>query len=137
MADKTFYPSFTYGFARVHMDFYVVQNATITLAPAISTVVGVEQACITSITHTATGVLTWLLGPRERYAKVITASCSVEDSTNTAATVGTFLNEGSATLGISFVTNFWAAAGTAVDVPASKRIMVTLVFKNSVASNPA
>lgn len=135
MSDKTFYPSFSYGFARVYMEFLFQGNGG--SSSLVSTVVGVDLTCVQTITRTATGVQTVLLGVRERYPKVIYATCDVDGLTGQWGTVGTIINEGSATLPIGFTISTWAAGGGAADVVSPRPIRISLCFKNSAASNPA
>ncbi len=134
MADRTFYPAFNYGFARVYLEFTSPAPVT-TSAPLIAGTVGVDTSVISSITKGATGVYTYLLGVREHYAKVVYATCDVDGTAGQWGTVGSIINEASSTAGIGFTVSTWAAGGSAAD--ATGKIRVCLVFKNSAASNPA
>jgi len=128
MADKTFYPSFNYGFARVYLEFSFLGNNT--SSSLVSSVDGVDQTVVASITRSGAGVQAVLLGPREKYNKVIWAGASVDGSTGQRATIGNIINEGSSTLPIGFTVYTWATGGTAADV-VSAAIRVSLCFRNS------
>jgi hypothetical protein len=149
MADRTFYPSYTYGFARVSLEFQFPVFTSGSLAMVFSgqsgtqNIFGVGNDVLSSITYSATGVYTVVLKDKNHYNKVIYASASVsDDGTNNAgayATVGSVANEGSGTVGIQFVVRTYAAGGaaTALTVAAGHVIQPMLIFRNSAGSNPA
>jgi hypothetical protein len=146
MSDRTFYPSQTYGFGRVYLEFQFqsnnTSNPTLVFAgqSGTQTVFGVGGDVISTITYAATGVLTVQLQPRDHYNKVIYKSAEIDDSAATNdgayATVGDVTNEGT-TSGISFKIRCRAETGTPTAMAAGRVIQALLVFRNSSSSNPA
>jgi hypothetical protein len=116
MADKNFYPSFTYGFARVYMEFNIKAKGN--TAWLIADMDGVDQSCISSIARTGVGVQVIVLGARDRYNKVIYKTADADDTAGDGSyvTVGNVVNEASATLGIGFTARCWTAGGAASDI---------------------
>jgi hypothetical protein len=147
MSNRTFYPSQSYGFARVYCEFRFLSNnvtsPVLVFAGQAGTqnVWGVGGDVISSITYAATGVLTVLFMPRDGYNKVIYLSADVDDSAayndGSYATCGDIANEASATLGIQFKIRCRAATGTATAMASSRPISCIAAFRNSISSNPA
>ena len=147
MSNRTFYPSQSYGFARVYCEFRFLSNNTsspvLVFAGQAGTqnIWGVGGDVISSITYAATGILTVLFNPRDGYNKVIYVSADIDDSAavndGAYATCGDVANEGSATLGIQYKIRCRAATGTATAMTANRSISTILALRNSISSNPA
>lgn len=137
MADRTFYPSFSYGFARVFLDFFFMTNGT--SSPSVALVDGVGQDVVSTLTRSGAGVIAVQLSSREKYNKVIFAAADLDNSSSGAgcyACIDGITNEGSATAGILFNVTTRAASGTATDfgtggTGVSRRCYVTMSFRNS------
>lgn len=135
--DRSFYPSQTYGFARVYMEFFFLTNGSSSPVLSSTNLQGVGLDVVSSITRTGTGVLVVQLSPRDHFFKVIYKTADLDDTPGDGAyaTVGTVNNEGTSS-GIQFTVTTRAAAGTATDYSARK-CNVQLAFRNSNTSNPA
>jgi hypothetical protein len=146
MADRTFYPSYVYGFARVYLDFQFQANGASNPSLVFSgqsgtqTVFGIGGDVLASITYSATGHYAVQLQPRDHYNKVIYKTADLDDTVQDAAyaTCGSVTNEGSTSLGIKYTINAYIANGSAgLQAGAGRVIHTMLVFRNSAASNPA
>jgi hypothetical protein len=145
MADRTFYPSYVYGFARVYLDFQFQANGASNPSLVFSgqsgtqTVFGIGGDVLASITYSATGHYAVQLQPRDHYNKVIYKTADVDDTAadGAYACVGSVTNEGSTSLGIKYTINTYAAGGAAVQLAAARVLVSMVVFRNSAASNPA
>ncbi len=147
MADREFYPSNSYGFARVYCEFQFLSNNT--TSPSLvfagqagtQNIWGVGADVISTITYAATGVLTVQFQPRDHYNKCIFKMADVDDSAayndGSYATCGDLANEASSTLGISFKIRCRAETGTPTAMAANRPIYVMAGFRNSTSSNPA
>jgi hypothetical protein len=127
MANRTFYPSNSYGSSRVYCEFTFTAPGAGT-SVLLSNVDGADA--VASITHVAgTNVCTVTL--KDTFFKVISHSCDVRDNTPNGAycTMGTFTNEGTKTPP-SFNINFYSAAGVALNDSVAQ-VVVTLALKNA------
>lgn len=147
MSDRTFYPSQSYGFARVYCEFQFLSNNTSSPALVFSgqagtqNIWGVGSDVISAITYSATGILKVQFQPRDHYNKVIFKTADIDDSAayndGSYATCGDVTNEGSGTLGISFNIRCRGATGTPTAMAASRPIHAMMAFRNSSSTNPA
>lgn len=131
MADRSFFPLSGIGRDRVVLAFNFTTDAS-TGNPALSSLVGVGQDTVLSMTRSATGTIVVLLTTKNRYYKVASVRASVRGTAGETAQVAV-ANEGSASTGIQFTittgketTGTWAAADLA-----SKIIDVHAVLVNT------
>ena len=126
MANRTFYPSFSYGSGRVFCDFAF--NTNNTSSPLTSTLVGSGVDVISSLSRSGVGVIVVTL--KDAFVKCIRASAELDDTANDGAyaSVGTITNEGTSA-GLTFTIRTRVAAGTLTDFTARK-CGVSLVLKN-------
>lgn len=133
MANRTFYPSYNYGFGRVILSFEYQSNGSGAINQ--STITGVHTGVVASVTRSATGRHNVILGNRERYAKVVGARAATSEPTGSGSprfvVVGPITNEGSLTTGISFTVGIFNNGMSATDPVATTRMWVRLVFRNS------
>lgn len=124
MANRTFYPSLSYGSSRVYGEFCFDTNNT--SSPLTTTFDGSDL--IASITRSGVGVLVVVL--KDTFNKVVALDASLDDSANDGAyaTVGTVINEGTSTP-IGFTIRLRAATGTLTDY-AARRVRVACAFRN-------
>jgi len=126
VANRTFYPSFSYGSGRVFCDFAF--NCNNTSNPLTSSLIGVGVDAVASLARSGTGVI--VVAMKDAFVKCIKASAELDDSANDGsyATVGTLTNEGTSS-GLTFTIRTRVAAGTLTDFTARK-CGVSLVLKN-------
>lgn len=124
MANRTFYPAFSYGSSRVYCEFLFDTNNT--SSPLTSTFDGSDS--VASISRSGVGVL--LVTMKDSFNKVIALDASLDDSANDGAyaTVGTVTNEGTSSP-ITFTIRTRAATGTLTDY-AARRVRVAIAFRN-------
>ena len=132
MANRTFYPSQSYGEGRVYAEFRFIPNGAATSIPVTNANV---QGCdlVSSITHTA-GTNKFVVTLKDTFPALITHSADLLDTsagTGNYATVGNPLNFGTSTLP-SIQVMSWNAAGTALNDPVNTNtFVVTLALKNT------
>ena len=128
MANRTFYPSFSYGFGRVYLDVRFTCNGA--SAPLLSTVVGSDS--IASFAHVAAGnVIT--INFKDPFFKVCFASAEflVAASVGAYCSINAIANEGTAS-GLQVAIATFVAAGTALNDAASTYQMgVSMALINS------
>ena len=128
MANRTFYPCYSYGIGRVYLEARFTCNGA--SAPATSTIDGSDS--ISTLAHTgATNIIT--IGFKDSFYKVISASADfvVSAVAGNYAQVGGFTNEGTATPLVMTVTT-WVAAGTVLnDAANTYQVGITLALKNT------
>lgn len=126
MANRTFYPSLSYGSSRVYLEFTFLTNNTST--PLLTTLDGAGIDTVLSFNRTGAGVIVVTL--KDSFTKVIRASAELDDTANDGAyaTVGNVTNEGTNS-GIAFTIRTRATAGTLTDY-AARKCSVGLVLKN-------
>lgn len=124
MANRTWYPSQSYGSGRVYAEFCFDTNNTNN--PLITTVDGAN--IVASFNRTGAGVIVVTL--KDPFNKVIALDASLDDTANDGAyaTVGNVTNEGTANP-IVFTIRTRAAAGTLTDY-AARRVRVAVAFRN-------
>ncbi len=124
MANRTFYPSQSYGSSRVYAEFLFDTNNTST--PLTSTLDGGDV--VASFNRTGVGVIVVTL--KDAFNKVIALDASLDDTANDGAyaTVGNVTNEGTSTP-IVFTIRTRAATGTLTDY-AARRVRVAIAFRN-------
>ncbi len=124
MANRTFYPAFSYGSGRVYAEFCFDTNNTAT--PLLTTVDGAD--IVASFNRTGVGVIVVTL--KDPFNKVLALDASLDDTANDGAyaTVGNVTNEGTATP-IAFTVRTRAASGTLTDY-AARRVRVAVAFRN-------
>ena len=130
MANRNFYPSQSTGLNKVYMEFELLGAGAAALT--IPTAGGGSQ-WVQSVTRTSAGLFVVTL--KDAWNKVLFKSVDLDDTLNDGAyaTVGTVLNEGTATP-LSFQIFTRIAAGTIGDPAAARRIGVSLVFRNGLAN---
>lgn len=124
MANRTLYPSLSFGAGRVYMDFEILGAGA--AAPTLST--DAAQA-VASISRSSAGV--YVITLKDAYKKLIYKSADLDDTLNDGAycTMSDTTNEGTSTpLTVTLRTR--AAAGTLTDAAAGRRIGISLVFRN-------
>jgi len=126
MANRTWYPSMSYGSSRVYLDFFFLTNNTST--PLLSTLDGAGIDTVASFNRTGAGIIVVTL--KDPFTKVIRAGAELDDTANDGAyaTVGNIANEGTNS-GIAFTIRLRAAAGTLTDYT-GRKCSVGLVLKN-------
>jgi len=125
MSNRTRYPSQSYGAGRVYCEFELLGGgaaATLTMSTDAANVVK-------SITRSGTGV--FVVTMKDAFNKCVYKSGDADDTANDGAycTIGNLTNEGTSTP-LVFTLYFRAAAGTAADPAAARRIGVTLVLRD-------
>jgi len=126
VANRTFYPSYSYGSGRVFLDFAFTCNNT--SAPLTSSLIGAGTDVIASFSRSVAGVI--VVTMKDAFVKCIKISAELDDTANDGsyATVGTLTNEGT-NLGLQFTVRTRVAAGTLTDFSARK-CGVSAVLKN-------
>ena len=129
MANRTFYPSFSYGLGRVYLEFGFVCNGASN--PSLSTVFG-SSIAIASLAHTG-GSQIITVGLTDAFPKVVAISADVTSATpGDWASIGTISNEGTTTP-ITFQIYYWVAAGTVKnDPPTTTTTRCFVAFRNTV-----
>ena len=111
MANRTFYPTFSYGSGRVYCEMRVTLAGAAT-SVALSSVDGADA--IASISHVA-GTNKWTVTLKDQFNKVIAHSVDIAESVangaGSYATIGNFTNEATSSP-ISLAIYTWNAAGT-------------------------
>ena len=123
MANRTFYPSFSYGFGRVYAECRFTFNGT--SAPLASSVVGSDLLTTTTpISHSTTTQI-YAINFKDSFYKVVYANLDIL-RTSGANTAGEYVslqsvaNEGTATpIVVTFYS--WNASGTALNDIANTR----------------
>lgn len=96
MANRTFYPSQSYGSSRVYAEFFLLGNGA--SAPAYASVDGSDIVSPTvAITRSSQGV--YVVTLKDNFNKVVFASAEMDDTAadGAYATIGNIANEGTAT----------------------------------------
>lgn len=126
MANRTFYPSFSYGSGRVFLDFSFDANGA--SSPALTSLRGVGVDTIASLNRTGAGVIVVTL--KDAFPQVVRADAFLDDTANDGsfATLGNLTNEGTA-LGLSFTVRTRVVAGTLTDFTA-RRVGCSVVLRN-------
>jgi hypothetical protein len=124
MANRTLYPSWSFGAGRVFMDFELLGNST--SAPTTSTD---AAQCVASVSRSGVGV--YVVTLKDSFKKVVFKAADVDDTLNDGAyaTVSDVTNEGTSTP-LVFTIRTRAATGTAADIAVGRRLGVTLVLRN-------
>lgn len=133
MANRTFYPSSTSGLGQVFLNFELLGAGAAALTIPAS---GAGAPWVKSITRTSTGLfVVTLVDP---WNKVLFKCADLDDTLNDGgyATVGTVLNEATATP-LSFQIFVRAAAGSVADPAAARRLGVSLCLRNGIANQGA
>jgi len=127
VADRSFYPSQSYGIGRVYLEVgFTLGGGS---APALSSVYGADA--IASFAHTgATNIITVTL--KDKFNKVVDANISILGGIASGdwGTVDTISNEASSTTAIVFTIKTFAAAGGAQN-DETGRMGVTMAFRNT------
>lgn len=129
MADRNFEHGTNYGKGLVWLEFSFLANGASN--PVSSGYRGVGTDVIKSITYTATGKYTIVL--RDKFRYIICGDAGLWDIASPDggyASFGNVSNEGSSTVGPTFVVATFSAAGTLTQFSA-RRVNVTLCLKNS------
>ena len=126
MANRTFYPSFSYGSGRVFLDFGFDTNSAAN--PLTSTLRGVGVDTVSTLVRSGVGVIVVTL--KDPFVQLIRGDAFLDDTVNDGAfaTLGNVTNEGTNT-GLSFTVRTRAVAGTLTDY-AARRVGVSLVLRN-------
>lgn len=126
MANRTLYPSQSYGSGRVDMAFELLGGG----AAATLTVSTDTGGVVSSITRDNTGIFSVTL--KDAFQKVVYKNADPDDTLNDGAycTVSDIANEGTSSA-LTFKIRFRAAAGTLADPALSRRIGVTLILRNT------
>lgn len=125
MANRTLYPSQSYGSGRVYLEFQFQANGA--SQPALSAVDGSDA--VASLNRTGVGVIVVTL--KDSFNKVIYAGADIDDTLNDGAyaTVSNVTNEGTSSA-LTFTVRTRNAAGTAADMAAARKIGVVLILRN-------
>jgi hypothetical protein len=126
MANRTFYPSFSYGSGRVFLDFGFDTNSAAN--PLTSTLRGVGVDTVASLVRSGAGVIVVTL--KDPFVQLIRGDAFLDDTANDGAfaTLGNVTSEGTNT-GLSFTVRTRAVAGTLTDY-AARRVGISLVLRN-------
>jgi hypothetical protein len=126
MANRTFYPSFSYGSGRVSLDMGFDTNNT--SSPLLTTLRGVGVDTVLSLNRTGTGVIVVTL--KDAFIQVIRGAAFLDDTPNDGAyaTLGNITNEGT-NAGLVFTVRTRVVGGAATDF-AARRVGVSLVLRN-------
>ncbi len=128
MANRTFYPSQSYGSSRVYLELQIVLAGAAT-SVALTSVDGADA--VASIAHVA-GTNKWTLTLKDSFNKVIAHSAELKEvvagGSGDFATVGNFVNEGTASPLVFSIYTF-NAAGTAQN-DSTKTVCITLALRN-------
>lgn len=131
MANRTFYPSFSYGMGRVYLEARFTCNGV--SAPLATSIDGSDS--IATLAHaTISNIFTVTL--KDSFYKVISASADfvVTSAVGNYVSVGGFTNEGTATPLVMSLSTF-VAAGTVFNDPANtNQIGFSIALKNTVTS---
>lgn len=125
MSNRNHYPSQSCGAGRVYMEFELLGGgaaATLTLSTDAANVVK-------SVTRNTTG--DFIVTMKDAFNKCVYKSADVDDTANDGAyaTVGALANEGTNTP-LTFHIYVRAAAGSAADPAAARRIAVSLALRD-------
>jgi hypothetical protein len=123
MANRTFYPSMSYGSSRVYAECELLG------AGAAALTIGQGANIIASIVRSGVGVFVVTL--KDAFNRVIYKGAELDDTLNDGsyATCSDVTNEGTATP-IVFTIRTRSASGAAADPAVGRRIGVTLAFRN-------
>lgn len=128
MANRTFYPSFSYGSGRVFANIRVTLAGAAT-SVALTSVDGGD--IVASIAHVA-GTNKWTFTLKDAFNKVIDANASMLESaaggSGNYATIGVFANEGTSSA-LTFSVYTYNAAGTARN-DSTETITISLGLRN-------
>jgi hypothetical protein len=125
MANRSFYPSFSYGFGRVYADFQFQTNGA--SPPLSATFDGAD--IIASIAYSAVGTL--IITLKDNFNKVVSIMADLDDTVNDGAyaSIGSVTNEGTSTP-IVFTLFTRSAGGTKTDY-SGRTVRITAAFRNS------
>lgn len=129
MADRNLDTKRSYGKGLVDLDFSFLTNAGSN--PLASSYRGASTDVVKSIAYAATGKYTVTLQDKYRY--IVSKFADLEDASSpdgAGATIGPPSNEGSSTVGPSFVVTTCAADGTPTAYT-GRRVSLSLTLKNS------
>lgn len=125
MANRTFYPSQSAGAGRVYVEFELkgAGAAALTLSTDAGEIVG-------GVTRSGIGV--YVVTLKDAWQSLVFKSADLDDTLNDGgyATIGAIANEGTSTP-LSFTIYTRAAAGTAAEAAAGRRIGVSLALRNT------
>lgn len=124
MANRTFYPSQSYGSGRVYCEFQFTAPGAGT-SVAASAIDGSDA--VASIAHVG-GTNTLTVTLKDPFNKLIAASAEMVGTTGRYAQIGGITNEGTNS-GLSFTITTFVAAGTAANDPTDV-IHVFLALRN-------
>lgn len=130
MANRAFYPSSSSGLGQVFLNFELLgAGASALTLPAG----GAAAQVVASVTRSGPGIFVVTL--KDAWNKCLYKSADMDDTLNDGAyaTVGTVLNEATATA-LSFQIFTRVAAGTIGDPAAARRIAVSLCLRNGLAN---
>lgn len=124
MANRTLYPSQSYGSGRVYAEFCFDTNNT--SSPLMTSVDGAD--IVANLNRTGAGVIVVTL--KDSFNKVIALDASLDDSADDGAfaTVGTVTNEGTSSP-ITFTIRTRVVAGTKTDFT-GRRVRVSMALRN-------
>jgi hypothetical protein len=121
-----------YSKGLVYLDFSFLTNGASN--PVAGSMRGVTLGdVVATIVYAATGKYTITLSPKENYRYIVDKFADLEDISSpdgAYASIGNVTNEGSATVGPSFVVSTFSAGG-ALTQYTGRRISVNLCFKDS------
>jgi hypothetical protein len=121
-----------YSKGLVYLDFSFLANGASN--PTAASFRGITLGdVVLTCTYAATGKYTITLSSKENYRYIVDKGVDLEDISSpdgAYASIGNVTNEGSATVGPSFVVSTFSAAGTLTQFTA-RRISVWLCFKDS------
>ena len=124
MANRTFYPSQSYGSSRVYMEFEFQVNST--GAVDQTTITGCDG--VASVTRTAVGTFKVIL--KDTFNRIIHKSAELDDSNDGYyASAGLITNENTSTP-IQFYVFTRTNAGTLTDCVAGRRVHVSVALRN-------
>lgn len=125
MANRTLYPSLSYGIGRVYISFELLG------AGASAPTVSVDAAqVVASISRSSAGV--YVVTFKDAFPKIARKSVELDDTLNDGgyATCGSLVNEGTA-LPLKMTIYTRAAAGTATELALNRRMSVSLDIQNT------
>jgi hypothetical protein len=125
MANRNFYPSASSGAPnRVYLEFELLG------AGASAMTLGTDAApWVASVSRSGTGV--FVVTMKDAWSKVVFKAADIDDTANDGAyaTIGNVTNEGT-TSALVFTLRVRAAAGTAADPAAARKVGISLTLRN-------
>lgn len=131
MANRTFYPAYSYGFGRVYVEALFQCNGASN--PLSTTFDGAD--IISTVTHTG-AANNYVVTCKDAFNKVIYGSADLKISAVAGqwCTMATYTNEGTSTPLVFTILAFVAAGTAANDLSTSNTVAFSLALRNSAAS---